>query len=35
MDGFLQDCNNFIANTLELLQSCIKPSIYALDVWYN
>ena len=28
MDGFLQDCNNFIANALELLQSCTKPSNY-------
>ena len=24
----LQDCSNSIANTLELLQSCTKPSIY-------
>ena len=29
MDVFLQDCSNFIANTLELLQPCFKPSICA------
>ena len=27
-DGLVQDCSNFIANTLEFLQYCIKPSIY-------
>ena len=26
-DGLVQDCSNSIANTLELLQSCAKPSI--------
>ena len=26
-DGFVQDCSNSIANALELLQSCTKPSI--------
>ena len=26
IDGLLQDCSNAIANSLELLQSCIKPS---------
>ena len=25
INGFVQDCNNSIANALELLQSCIKP----------
>ena len=25
--GLVQDCSNSIANTLELLQSCTKPSI--------
>ena len=25
-DGLEQDCSNSIANALELLQSCIKPS---------
>ena len=25
--GLVQDCSNSIANALELLQSCIKPSI--------
>ena len=28
MDGLVQDCSNSIVNTLELLQSCTKPSIY-------
>ena len=28
MDGLVQHYNNYIANVLELLQSCIKPSIY-------
>ena len=28
IDGFVQDCSNSIANALELLQSCTKPSIY-------
>ena len=28
IDGLAQDCNNFIANALELLQSCTEPSIY-------
>ena len=27
-DGLVQDCSNSIANALELLQSCTKPSIY-------
>ena len=26
IDGFVQDCSNSIANALELLQSCTKPS---------
>ena len=26
--GLVQDCTNCIANALELLQSCTKPSIY-------
>ena len=30
LDGLAQDCSNSIANALELLQSCIKPSIYAI-----
>ena len=29
IDGLLQECSNSIANALELLQSCNKPSIYA------
>ena len=27
IDDLVQDCSNSIANTLELLQSCTKPSI--------
>ena len=30
IDGLVQDCSNSIANTMELLQSCTKPSI-----WYH
>ena len=30
MDGLAQDCSNSIANALELLQSCAKPSILLL-----
>ena len=26
IDGFVQDCNIYIANALERLQSCNKPS---------
>ena len=28
IDGLVQDCSNSIANALELVQSCTKPSIY-------
>ena len=28
INGLVQDCSNSIANALELLQSCSKPSIY-------
>ena len=28
IDGIVPDCSVSIANTLEILQSCIKPSIY-------
>ena len=28
INGLVQDCSNSIANALELLQSCTKPSIY-------
>ena len=27
IDGLVQDCSNSIANSLELLHSCTKPSI--------
>ena len=30
IDGLAQDCSISIANALEMLQSCNKPSIYAL-----
>ena len=28
IDGLVQDCSISIANALEILQSCIKPSIW-------
>ena len=28
IDGLVQDCSISIANALEILQSCPKPSIY-------
>ena len=31
IDGLVQDCNNSIANALELLQSCTNPSIWSCD----
>ena len=36
-DGLVQDSSNSIANALELLQSCTKPSIYIYNehkVWW-
>ena len=30
IDGLAQHCSNSIANALELLQSCVKPSISLL-----
>ena len=33
INGLVQDCSNSIANELELLQSCTKPSIYVLANW--
>ena len=32
--GLVQDCSNSIANALELLQSCTKPSICDTILWY-
>ena len=32
VDGLVQDCSNFIANALELLQSCTEPSMWSNDV---
>ena len=34
LDGLVHDCSNSIANTLELLQSCTKPSLWVLNIWY-
>ena len=31
IDGLVQDCSNCIANALELLQSCTKPSICGVN----
>ena len=28
IDGLVQDCSNSIANAMEFLQSCTKPSVY-------
>ena len=33
IDGLMKNCGNSIANTLELLQSCTKPSIWLYTVW--
>ena len=33
INGLVQDCSNSIANALELLQSCAKPSIYGTSTW--
>ena len=35
IDGLVQDCSNSIANALELLQSCAKPSIYFAPAHHN
>ena len=35
VDGFVQDCSNSIANALEILQSCTKPSIWYYFVLWN
>ena len=32
IEGLAQDCSNSIANALELLQSCTKPSLWCLTV---
>ena len=31
IDGSVQNCSNSIANALELLQSCTKPSISTIE----
>ena len=33
IDGLVQDCSNYIALAMELLQSCTKPSVYV--IWEN
>ena len=30
IDGLVQNCNNYSALAMELLQSCTKPSIYEM-----
>ena len=34
-DGSMQDCSISIANALEILQSCTKPSIYSLILYHG
>ena len=33
IDGLVQECSNSIANALELLQSCTKPSMWCPSSW--
>ena len=33
IDGLVQDCNNFIVNALELLQSCAKSTMNFMIVF--
>ena len=35
IDSLVQDCSNSIANALELLQSCTKPSICRILVFHR
>ena len=35
IDGLVQDCRNSIANALELLQYCAKPSIWSTQFWWD
>ena len=35
VDGLVQDCSNSIANALELLQSCAKPSMLSKPGKYH
>ena len=32
-DGLVQDYNICIANALQILQSCTKPSVWRTDIW--
>ena len=34
IDSLVQDCSNSIANALELLESCTKPSIYKMAIFF-
>ena len=34
-NGLVQDSSNSIANSLELLQSCTKPSIWDIEAWHT
>ena len=34
-DGLVQDCSTSSANALEILQSCIKPSIYGAKLCFQ
>ena len=33
IDGLVQDYSNSIADALELLQSCTKPSMWSIEMW--
>ena len=33
IDGLVQDCSNSIANAMELLQCCTKPSKLSFILW--
>ena len=35
IDGLVQDCSNSIANTLELLQSYKKPSMWSVKTYFT
>ena len=32
LDGLVQDCSISIANAMEILQSCTKPTIWSSDI---
>ena len=35
INGLVQDCSISIANALEILQSCTKPSIDYVNLYFN